>query len=48
VFLVPGLTNGYRDIEPRLEVVEAMARETRDLVRLLLEDVGIDPERARD
>jgi hypothetical protein len=45
VFLVPGLTNGYRDFELRLEAVEAMSAETRDLVRLLLEHAGIDPLR---
>jgi hypothetical protein len=48
VFLVPGLTNGYRDIELRLEAVEAMATETRDLVRLLLDHAGIDRDRTPD
>ena len=48
VFLVPGLTNGYRDIELRLEAVEAMAVETRDLVRLLLDHAGIDRDPTPD
>ena len=41
VFLVRELTNDYRDIELRWQAVEAMGMETRDLVRLLPEQVGI-------
>jgi hypothetical protein len=47
VFLVPGLSNGYRDVVLRLEALEAGQHELRDGLNLIMGHLGIERPASR-
>jgi len=45
VFLTPGLMNGYSDVALRLETLEIGQWELREDVKLIMQHLGVTPER---